>query len=159
MSNEYTDVEKEIILKAKKKAMHLLEYSDRTEKQLRDKLEEGEFPPFAVDEAIQYVQSFHYLDDGRLAENYVLANQNRKSVVEMKYQLKEKGVSSDIIDAIFSNYEFDTISSLKDLFFKKYSSKDLSDPKTFEKAIRYFCNKGYSYSDVKKAISLALEED
>jgi len=159
MSEEYSEVQLELILQAKKKAMRLLEFSDRTEQQLRDKLKEGEFPPFAVDEAIEYVRSFHYIDDKRYAENFILSNQDRRSPMELKYKLKEKGVPSDIIEMLFQDYEFDTVGTIKELFIKKYGNKDLTDPKIFEKAIRYFCNKGYSFSDVKVAIAKAIEEN
>lgn len=67
MNDESEKSLEELISEAKKKAMNLLLYMDRTEKQLRDKLEEGEFPPQAVSEAISYVKSFHYLDDERYA--------------------------------------------------------------------------------------------
>ena len=50
-------------LEAKKKAMSLLKYMDRTEWQLRDKLSLKGFSEGAIEEAIEYVKSFHYLDD------------------------------------------------------------------------------------------------
>ena len=49
--------------RAKKRAMHLLECMDRTEKQLRDKLEDGKYPQVCIDEAIAYVRKYHYIDD------------------------------------------------------------------------------------------------
>ena len=54
-------------LEAKKKAMSLLKYMDRTEWQLRDKLSLKGFSEGAIGEAIEYVKSFHYLDDYRYA--------------------------------------------------------------------------------------------
>ena len=53
--------------RAKKRAMHLLERMDRTEKQLRDKLEDGKYPQVCIDEAIAYVRKYHYIDDYRYA--------------------------------------------------------------------------------------------
>ena len=47
-------------LEAKKKAMSLLKYMDRTEWQLRDKLSLKGFSEGAIEEAIEYVKSFHY---------------------------------------------------------------------------------------------------
>ena len=66
-----TEEEKAIIKAAKEKALNLLSYSDKTEKGLRDKLAEHGFPPYAIDEAISYVRSFHYLDDKRFAEAFI----------------------------------------------------------------------------------------
>ena len=49
--------------RAKKRALHLLEQMDRSERKLREKLTQGGYPDCCVDAAIDYVKSFHYLDD------------------------------------------------------------------------------------------------
>ncbi len=59
------------LLEAKKKAMALLKYMDRTEWQLRDKLTSKGFSEEAVEEAVEYVKSYHYLDDYRYARHFV----------------------------------------------------------------------------------------
>ena len=53
------------------RAMHILERTDKTEAQLRRKLEESEYPKEAVESAIAYVTSYGYLDDRRYAEHYI----------------------------------------------------------------------------------------
>lgn len=50
-------------LKATKKAMGLLQHMDRTEWELRSKLEQAGFSEEAVEAAIQYVAGYHYIDD------------------------------------------------------------------------------------------------
>ena len=55
-------------LKAASKAMQLLLYRQRTEKELREKLYEKGFSENASEAAIAYVKSFGYLDDRRYAE-------------------------------------------------------------------------------------------
>ena len=47
----------DVLRKAKLRALHLLEYMDRTEKGLRQKLEQSGYPTEVVDEAIRYVKS------------------------------------------------------------------------------------------------------
>ena len=54
-------------LKATKKAMGLLQHMDRTEWELRSKLEQAGFSEEAVEAAIQYVAGYHYIDDKRYA--------------------------------------------------------------------------------------------
>ena len=60
-------------------------------------------------------------------------------------------------DIVLVAYENEKENTLKELFLKKYGRKDLSDPKTYEKAFRYFAAKGYGFDDIKKAISSAVE--
>ena len=58
-------------LKATKKAMGLLQHMDRTEWELRSKLEQAGFSEEAVEAAIQYVAGYHYIDDKRYAKRFV----------------------------------------------------------------------------------------
>ena len=57
--------------RAKSRAMNLLKDRDYTVSQLREKLVQGFYPEEAIEEAITYVESFHYLDDLRYAGNYI----------------------------------------------------------------------------------------
>ena len=68
----------DVLRKAKLRALHLLEYMDRTEKGLRQKLEQSGYPTEVVDEAIRYVKSYGYIDDKRYADNYLRTRSNGK---------------------------------------------------------------------------------
>ena len=48
----------DMIKQAKQKALSLLNYMDRTESQLRQKLKEKSFSDEAIEQAIDYVKSF-----------------------------------------------------------------------------------------------------
>ena len=58
------------IRRARHRALHILERSDRTEQELRAKLERN-YRAEAVEDAISYVKQYHYLDDRRYAVNYL----------------------------------------------------------------------------------------
>ena len=76
---EYHEIFYQVIGKrAKKRAMHLLEKMDRTESNLREKLRMNGYPQELVDEAVDYVKRYHYIDDRRYAENYVRFHQGQK---------------------------------------------------------------------------------
>ena len=140
------------------RAMKILEYSDRTEAQLRMKLKEKDFPESAIETAVEYVRSFHYIDDKRYADSYVRSNMDRRSSREIREKLRERGVSREIIEDVFSEYEFPEKETIKKLFRKKYGNDDPADQKTYEKAVRYFGQKGYSYQDIRKALEEVIEE-
>ncbi|MBO7364378.1 MAG: regulatory protein RecX, partial [Lachnospiraceae bacterium] len=153
-----SDGRAEVIRQAKKKALKLLEFSDRTERKLREKLEEAGFPAPAVDEAVEYVRSFHYLDDRRFAESYIRGHFGRKSRKEILEALKEKGVSTEDAEAAAETFEWDDAETVRALFERKYGLKDPGDPKLYEKAFRYFAGKGFSYQDIKHGIGEALRD-
>ena len=59
--------EKELLLKGKKRALRLLERKDYSRKELKDKLCKDGYEENIIEQIIAYVDSFHYLDDSRVA--------------------------------------------------------------------------------------------
>ena len=59
--------DKSIAEKAKHRALHLLEYMDRTEKNMRMKLAQGGYPQDVIDETIDFLKSYGYIDDQKYA--------------------------------------------------------------------------------------------
>ena len=157
--SESSDIQAEVIRQAEKKALKLLTISDRTEFQLREKLREGGFPPEAVDDAVEYVRSFHYIDDRRYAEAFIRSRKDEKSLFELRMELRKRGVGEDLADEVLQEAEIDERAVISRLFEKKYASKDLSDPKIFERAFRYFGSRGFSYEDIKAAVTEAVERE
>ena len=158
MTEEYDEISLELIKKARAQALKILEYADRTEKQLRDKLKEGEFPPFAIDEAVSYVQKLHYQDDRRYAESYIRSRRDQKSRYEIVNELRLRGVDTALAEEVLDLSELSGEETVKKLFLKKYGMKDLSDPALYQKAFRYFAGKGFSYEEIKKGITEGIEE-
>ena len=93
----------DMLKRAKLRCMHLLEKRDYTEKELRQKLENGktEYTEEQIDGAIAYVKSFHYVDDGRYACKYIEAMQSRKSRRQIEQELYQKGVDRELIQEAF----------------------------------------------------------
>ena len=89
--------------RAKLRCMHLLEKRDYTEKELRQKLISGktEYTQEEMDAAIDYVKSFHYVDDGRFACRYIEAMSSRKSRRQIEQELYQKGVAKELVQEAF----------------------------------------------------------
>ena len=96
----YDKILNEILGKrAIKRAMHLLEKQDRTERQLYDKLKQNGYPESCIESAIAYVKSYHYIDDFRYASTYIRYHQEKKSRQKLKMELMAKGIGRDLVDA------------------------------------------------------------
>jgi len=152
----YTSPEEEL-LAAKKKALSLLEYSDRTEYELRQKLSEKGFSGEAAEQAVEYAKSFHYLDDRRYAENFIRTRSSRKSVREMKMLLSGKGISEAVLQEVLEAEPPEEAETVKELYLKKYGRSESSDPDTMNRAVRYFAGKGFSFEAIRSGILRALE--
>lgn len=146
----YEKILKEIVgMRAKKRAMHLLERMDRTESQLAEKLRQNGYPEVCIEEAIAYVKSYHYIDDTRYAENYVRFHQQKKSRQRLKMDLYAKGIDKatieDVLEKTFSSDEQEKIRLLLE---KRHFDYGRSDRKEQQKTYQFLMRRGFRSSDI-----------
>lgn len=158
----YTYITKELLLKrAKLKAMNLLKARDYTESGLRDKLKADFYPPFLIDEALNYVKSYNYINDARYIDNFCRLNKDTMSRQMLIFKLKQKGAPSELISEYMENLETDSIPHLIRLIRSKCRgsiSEALADAKQKQKLISFLMRKGYTYSEIKEALIAAKED-
>lgn len=147
--------------RATKRAMNLLQKRDYTEAKLREKLAEGLYPEEAVDAAIDYVKSYHYLDDERFARDYITYHMSTKSKNRIVQDLNNKGIKKDIlipiIEELYEEEDSDPeASQIEALLQKKHYSKDL-EYKEQQKIIAFLLRRGYSLDKVKHVINSISE--
>lgn len=135
--------------RAKKRALHLLEQMDRTEQQLREKLLTSGYPQICVDSAIDYVKSFHYLDDRRYAQNFTRYRKENLSRMQIQQKLMTKGVARDLIaDAIESEYDTDESLHIRKILEKKHFSAEKADDGEFRRVYNYLMRRGFRSTDI-----------
>lgn len=153
----YEQIRKEVILKrAKLRAMHLLTDMYRTESGLREKLLQSMYPEDIVEEALNYVRSFGYLDDRRYAENFIESRKSSKSRKEIYALLCRKGVPAEEIEEAFAasfpdNGEEEAI---RRLLRKKRIDIDHASREEIQKFCGYLARKGFRYEDIMHVIQL-----
>ena len=131
----------------------LLEQMDRTEQQLREKLKQGGYPQACIDLALEYVKSFHYVDDYRYACTYINYRQDRMSRYQLKVKLYGKGIPGELIDrALEECYEGDEQEQIIRLLEKKKFDAQNSDPKEFTRVYQYLMRRGFRSNDVLRAM-------
>lgn len=151
---EFSEEDYEELLKeevyplARKKAMDLLVRSDRTEKELRERLAYAGFTGEAVEQAIAYVKGFRYIDDGRFAKNFTEYRAANMSNLRLKQELKHRGIEDELIEECLSLRTEDGI--LRKLIYKKLDLIDISDEKKLKKIRDSFYRKGFLLSDINE---------
>jgi regulatory protein len=150
----YEQILKEIqIPRAKKRAMHLLEKMDRTEQQLRTKLREAGYASEAIEDAISYVKSYHYIDDERYARTYIRIHQQSKSKQRLKMDLLKKGIDKEVIDlALEEEFEQSEEEMILQLLKKKHYDPSTADQKERNKMYRFLMQRGFRSSDISHVI-------
>lgn len=151
--------EEDLLKKAKLRAMHLLNICDRTEAELREKLKKSEYPQEIVEQAMQYVKSFGYINDLRYAENFIRSRKEKKSKKEILYLLSEKGIASEITASAMKEYycEGDSVLAIRALVKKRHYESKTADDRERQKIYGYLARKGFSYRDIVKALQAEEE--
>ena len=147
--------------RARKKALVLLTGMDRTEHQLREKLEAAGFSESAVNDAIEYVRSYGYIDDRRYAEHFIEIRRSGKSLQRIRMDLVRRGVPRDLIDeAIRRAREEDEDGELElamRLARKKLKGRAPEDERERQKLYAYLVRQGFSGSDALKVLSAVID--
>ena len=132
-----------MVPRARKKALDILSRADCSESDLRKKLLVKNYQSEVIEDAIEYVKKFNYLNDERYAENYINYKSNSKSLRQIKMELLSKGIDSDIIERFITDDRSDK-EALQNLIKKKIKSFVEVDNDKINKLYSYLYRKGFS---------------
>ena len=147
--------------RAKKRALNLLESRDYTSGQLREKLRQGDYPQACIDEAIDYVESYGYVDDLRYAKDFITYHLEHKSRTRIGQDLMRKGIGRDIIEAAFEELEQsgtgqdETAMIVKLLEKKKYDVRTASKQDK-QRMYGFLYRKGFHTDAISRALLLDI---
>lgn len=152
----YQEILHDIIgIRVKKRAMHLLERMDRTEHQLFEKLKASGYPEECIENAINYVKSYHYIDDLRYAKTYVRCQQQKKSYQRLKIDLLQKGVAKDTIQqALEEEFVSDECEKIQALLQKRRYNRETADRKEQQRMYQFLLRRGFQSGDILKVLHL-----
>ena len=151
---KYQQIMNDILGKrAIKRAMHLLERQERTEKQLRDKLQQSNYPKQCIEQAIAYVKSYHYIDDYRYASVYIRYHQEKESRQKLTQKLLMRGISREIIaQAMEEEFIADECAQIRELLRKRGFDPESADDIIRRRTIQFLIRKGFKTRDIFRII-------
>lgn len=161
---KHSQILKELVEKrGKDRAMYILKNSDKTEKQLRDKLAIGKYPPNIIDNIIEFLKSYGYVDDYAYAETYFRTYISSQSIKMIKYKLAGKGVEKAIIDAVAQECReednYNPQEMIEKILRKKHFLCDESDPKEKNRIISHLLRKGFNYDEIMETIRKSYKRE
>lgn len=147
---EYQNILHETIGKrAIKRAMHLLERQERTERQLREKLLQSAYPEEAIEDAVSYVKKYHYLDDVRYARTFICFHQEKRSRMRIRNDLMRRGIPNDVIEVCMEEeFVSDEREQIARWLEKKGFSPDEADQNEYRKMYQFLMRRGFRSSDI-----------
>ncbi len=156
------EIQEEILpLRAKKRAMNLLQKREYTTAALREKLRDGEYPEACVEEAVAYVESYGYVDDLRYARDFIVYNLDRKSRMRIEQDLMRKGIQKDSVRAVFEELEEegtrqDEASMIRTLLDKKKYDAKNADVQEKQRMYAFLYRKGFHADAINRALLLDI---
>ena len=146
-------IEKSDYRRAKEKALYLISGRDYSKKQLMDKIKKDSSEETA-EEVCERMEELGLLSDQNYARRLAhdLIYLKKLSVRGAKYKLMEKGIDRELCDEILEEFEVDPVEQLTELIDRKYADK-LDDEKGRRRTIAALQRLGYSWSDIKSALS------
>lgn len=144
--------------RAKLRAMNLLQKKTYTEKQLRDKLAEGFYSEEIIQKTVDYVKSFHYINDYQYALDYLTYHAENKSLKQIEQELYRKGIRKEVYLQAKAEWEEsgekqDIQKMIQRLLEKKHYQKDC-DNKEKQRIYAFLLRKGYHTDDISRAMQL-----
>ena len=149
-------IKNEILRKrAKLRAMHLLNLSDKTEGELRNRLKKDLYPEDVIEEAITYVKKFGYIDDERYALHFIEVRKESKSRREILMLLRQKNLSAEKIEWAMEQSYGETggdQEAILKILQKKRFFENIEDPVKVQKIYGYLARKGFRYEDIRQVV-------
>ena len=146
-------------LSAFSRAVGYIEKSLKTQKQLQTYLKEKGFLQESIDDAVQKLKEYGYIDDKVYAENYIKTYKDKKGKIKLKFDLLSKGVAADVIEEALQEFvDEDEQYAACEKLLKKYVKNKSQDIKLKSKAYAHLFSKGFSGDIISRAIGKVFSE-
>ena len=131
------------------RAIDLISRRLRSEKEIRDYGRRKDWPAENIDRVVQRLHNKGYLDDHRFAESFVRArlNAGRYSKRRIEMDLRQKGVSQQIIQEVISESVDDSTALIKLIQKRQHRYDDVNKLKA------YLLRAGFNYDDINRALA------
>ncbi len=154
----YRVILEEILPKrAKLRALNLLKDREYTTAQLRAKLRQGSYPEQIIEEALEYVASYHYTDDLRYAVQYIFCHEDNRSRRRIEQDLQSKGISAATIQAAWNAWEEqggsqDETEMMRRLLEKRHYDPDTADFAERQRQAAFLVRRGFPIDSVRRIL-------
>lgn len=139
---------------AKGRAYRYLGFRARSEKEIRDYLAKKETAQIVIDQTIEHLKEFKYLDDNEFTEWWINQRQQHrpKSKMVIKMELKQKGISEEIIEKYLTDSKND-LEIAKQLFEKKQRTfARYTGNQYTQKVSQFLGRRGFNWDIIKEVL-------
>lgn len=145
---------------AKSAAVKLLSFKLRTSYEITQKLLELGYDEEIISRVIESLVEIEYIDDYKYTRKYISEKMKLqpKSMKMLSMELSYKGIPDYIINSVLEGLDIDENNVALGLLNKKFAKQNNFDEKAIRKMKLFLANKGFSYSQINKAIGEFLPD-
>lgn len=138
--------------KARYQVLGQLSRRQRSEWELRDYLKCKEYTSEVIEQVIEGLTKYGYVDDKKFADAWIANRRLLKATSSrrLRQELKQKRVSDEVIDEALTEDETDENKVLRNLVERKRKQTKYQDDL---KLMQYLSRQGFNYDDIKSALS------
>lgn len=149
-------VKEDLFIEAKRIAYNYINYKQRTEFEIKQRLKRDKIPNEIIEKTISYLIDKLMIDDTSYAHSYIEQLFKYKNFSKRKIELKlfEKGISKEISNKVFEKFDIDQLEKENALILAKKRSRqrDLNDEKEYNRLFRYLLSNGFSYNLTRQTL-------
>lgn len=138
---------------ARDKALYYLQFSGKTESELRKKLAEQGFLPASVDKVVEFLKYYRYLNDEDYVRRYIEKNRYKKSKKQMTCELRLKGIAEEALELVFEELPVDETAQIMAILAKKGYAGETAGRAEKMKMSAFLARKGFSYESISTALA------
>ncbi|HPU62879.1 MAG TPA: RecX family transcriptional regulator [Mobilitalea sp.] len=158
--NIYEAILEDIIFKrAKHKALNILKYSDKTEKEIYFRLKDEYHNDDIIERTIEYLKNYNYINDERYALNYIRSRKDKESKIAIESKLLSKGINKKVLEKIIAKeYEISDedndpeILAIKKIIAKKCENTTSLSCEEKMRLINMLKRKGFNSEKINKCM-------
>lgn len=155
----FYEIDSEVIPKrVKARTLYILKSSQKTEKQLFDKLVDGGYSRKYASIGVEYAKSFGYIDDVRYAQYFVENSCKGRSRRDIEQRLSQRGIDREITMQVLDELRPDSENDVEAVWIalkKKSITRDNVSELDYEKKgklFAYLMRKGFSSDSICKVL-------
>lgn len=139
-------VEKSELNSAFERAVGYLSASPRAKKEIRRYLSDKGYDKSIIEQTIQKLDAYHYIDDYLYAQSYIKSKSKKYGTFRISAELKQKGIAQEIIDDLLDDAPEDNIVEIAEKYLKSHKSADK------QKLKRFLAGRGFSWDSINGAV-------
>lgn len=138
--------------RSRERALHLLERKNYTQKEIREKLKKSLYPEDIIDDTLEFLNKYQYLDDLQFALDYIDYHSRKKGISVIKQNLFLKGIDRDTIEQAFSERTIDVDQAIRLSARRKLEDYAQQSAEQQRKICQMLLRRGFSYEDIQRVL-------